>query len=96
MKSAVFSVLLLISLNSFGEESSFLASKNDSKIQSAFSLANKKLDMFIKEASTRSAKYNGYGSYVKVEDNREVEYLWVVDVNLIKTFILVSLLVSLF
>jgi len=86
MKSVVFFVLIILSLNSFGEENSFLASKDDSKIQSAFSLANKELDTFIKEASNRTGKYDGYGAYIKAQDKGEVEYLWVVDVKPHKDF----------
>jgi uncharacterized protein YegJ (DUF2314 family) len=81
MKNLAISILIILSINAYADDDFHLVNKSDKRMNAAFSKAKNSLDQFLKVVESRPEKFSNYSAYVKIEDDGETEYLWVVDVK---------------
>ena len=90
MKNIACLLLMLFCVPVLGEESEFyLREKDDPVVLEAFAQARKHRDFFLTALDAResgTSEYEHYGAYLKFEDEGQVEYLWLGDVQKYQDF----------
>ena len=94
MKYLILLGIIVFSQNSYSEDEFYLLERDNKKMEEAMKMAKSTLEYFLKISNERPDRYDAYGAYIKVTDNGQTEYLWLVDVKPYDQKYLMGVLIS--
>ncbi len=94
MKKILFLATFIFCASVNAEDKFYFVEDDNAKMDAAMNKAKSTLDHFLQKAKERSTDYDAYGAYIKVKENGETEFLWLVDVKPYDDKYLMGVLIS--